>query len=243
MEKGFQNEFDFINYLNKNTFEETNIIMQEFLKTLFPNISKKDTITAYKYGKYAKVDIVIVVNGVKKGISIKSGNKNSVHLEKIEQFIDFLCKFNFSKEDLLLRYLYADGTNNNTGTIRQTTNEYNETHCNEIKDINFELNKIKKELIKRFLIKSDINYEVIVDAFILGTVNDFLWATADEVLDYLCKAQLESSSVHISSLFIQNWNKNLKYNLKYEHCRNYIQVKWYSLFDDIIQIMNSRKIM
>ena len=46
--------------------------------------------------------------------------------------------------------------------------------------------------------------------------------------------------IGISSLFIQNWDKNLKRNEKYEYCREYIQVKWYSLFDDFIGIMNER---
>ena len=94
MLNGYQNEFDFINYLNKSKFRNLNIVMQEFLRALFPDIDDDDFIAAYKYGRDAKVDMVIVVKGVRKGISIKSGNKNSVHVEKIEQFILFLKTFN-----------------------------------------------------------------------------------------------------------------------------------------------------
>lgn len=82
-----------------------------------------------------------------------------------------------------------------------------------------------------------MNYKINVDAFIEGTVNDFIWATTDEVINYLARVNKDSSGVHISNLYIQNWNKNIKRNPKYEHCRNYIQIKWYSIFDDLIQIM------
>ena len=38
--------------------------MQEVIESLFPNIRNSDTIKAYKYGRYAKADIVVSVNGV-----------------------------------------------------------------------------------------------------------------------------------------------------------------------------------
>lgn len=60
------------------------------LKQLYPNIRENDVIVAYKYGRYAKVDMVIRVNNEEKGISIKSGFKNSVHLEPIDKFILYL---------------------------------------------------------------------------------------------------------------------------------------------------------
>lgn len=237
---GYQNEFEFINYLNKKTYGETNLIMQDFLKKLYPEIKKQDIIKAYKYGRYAKVDMVIDVNGIKKGISIKSGDKNSVHLEKIENFVSFLKKIKFNEVDLLLRYLYSDGTNDNTGIIRQSSSEYKINHQDDIILINKGFERIKNHLIKRFLIVADTNYKIKVDAFISGYINDFLWATTEEIFAYLENTIEDSSGIHASNLFIQNWNKNLKYNDKYEYCRNYIQVKWYSMFDDLMKIMNLR---
>lgn len=238
---GYLNEITFINYLNNKKYEEINIPMQELLKKLYPNIKNKDKIYAYKYIRYAKADVVIVVRRKKKGISIKSGSKNSVHVEKIEKFVKYLQKYKFKEKDKLLKYLYSDGTINNTGIIRQSAEEYKNNHSDEIKLINEELNKIKRYLIERFLIVSDIKYKVKVDAFIYGYLDDFLWATKEEVIKYLYDIKNESSGVHISNLFIQNWNKNIIKNFKYEYCRNYIQVKWYSIFDDIVKIMCSRR--
>ena len=215
--------------------------MQEFIINLFPKIKQNDIIDAYKYGRYAKADIIISVKGRKKGVSIKCGAKNSVHLEPIDKFILYLKKNRFKEINNLLNYLYSDGTNNNTGKNRISASEYRIGHKEEIININSCLERIKLKLIFRFLIETDIKYKVCVDAFIYGYVSDFLWVTSDEVIKYLNNCSIDSLGVHVSNLFIQNWNKNLIRNPKYEYCRNYIQVKWYSMFDDIIKIMCNRK--
>lgn len=240
MNNGYKNEFEFIDYLNNKKYCQINPLMQDMLKSLYPNIQNHDIIKAYKYGRFAKADIVIEVNGILKGISLKCGIKNSVHVEPIEKFIKYLQIKNFKEIDKLLRYLYSDGTNNNTGSKRQSSAQYKINNCMNINLINEELKNIKSNLIIRFLIKTDINYKVNVDLFITGNINDFIWATKDEVINYLLENDIYSSSIHVSNLFIQNWNKNLNYNPKYEYCRNYIQVKWYSMYDDIIKIMQLR---
>lgn len=140
----------------------------------------------------------------------------------------------------MLRYLYSDGTNNNTGIERISAEEYKKDHQEEIDRINQELIKVNKFLITRFLIKTDINYQVPVDVIILGYANDFIWATKDEIINYLSNKKIESTGVQVGGLFLQNWDKNLRYNPKYERCREYVQIKWYSLFDDIIFIMCDR---
>ena len=51
---------------------------------------------------------------------------------------------------------------------------------------------------------------------------------------------LKENGLSVSNLYIQSWNKNIKRNPKYEYCRHYFQVKWYNIYDDIIEIMNKR---
>ena len=240
MNSGILNEYVFINNINNKKYKETNILFQEMLKALYPWIKENDLIIAYKYGKYAKTDIVLSVRNIKKGISLKSGDKNSVHLEKIDSFCKFISRYKFGELESMKRYLYSDGTNNNTGKIRCSADEHKQKFPEDIIKINEELERIKKPLIDRFLIKSDINYKIKVDVIVYGTINDFIWATKEEIISYLINKKNESSSVHVSSLNIQNWDRNLKRNPKYEYCRNYIQVKWFNLFDDIIQIMCNR---
>ena len=47
----------------------------------------------------------------------------------------------------------------------------------------------------------------------------------------------EVASLRISLLTLQPMSRNLNYNLRYEVCRNLVQVKWYNISDDIIEVM------
>ncbi len=219
--------------------------MQDVIKELYPKIKNSDIIKAKKYGRYAKTDIVVSVRNKQKGISLKCGYKNSVHVEPINKFTKFLISQGINEEfiDILVRYLYSDGTNNNTGLNRISSDEYISYNHDNINKLNIVLNKYKSKLIKRFLVKTDINYKVEPNIFIHGFINDFIWVTADEVKSYLENEKNDSGSVHISKLYIQSWDKNIKRNPTYEYCREYIQVKWFSMYDDMISIMANRNIV
>ena len=241
---GLKNEFDFIKVINNSYINELNPILQDLILCLFPNIQDNDIIYAKKYGKYAKTDIVVTVNDINKGISIKTGYNNSVHIEPIKKFEDKLISYGLSYNyiDLFKRYIYSDGSNDNTGLNRLSNADYLVDHKNEICELNVEFDKLKNILIKRFLIETDIKYKVSVDAFIHGVPNDFLWVTSEEVLSFLENKNANSNSLHSSNLYIQSWNKNLIRNNKYEHCRDYIQVKWFNMFNDMIEIMSNRNL-
>ncbi len=98
MKAGYQNEYDLIKEINHKHFYELNPLWQELIEELYPEVDSNDLVIAYKYGRYAKVDMVIEIKGVKKRISIKSGAKNSVHVEPIQSFIHFLKKNGFKEE-------------------------------------------------------------------------------------------------------------------------------------------------
>lgn len=101
MNRGYFTEIVFINYLNNKKFKETNLLVQELLKKLYPMIKDNDVIIAYKYGKYAKTDIVVSVRGIKKGLSLKTGSRNSVHVEPIDKFCHYLEKYHFKEIEAL----------------------------------------------------------------------------------------------------------------------------------------------
>lgn len=240
---GYKNEINFINEIDGKKVKELNPILQELIMTLFPNVRKYEVVRATKYGRYAKTDIVLTIRHKRKGISIKSGYKNSVHVEPISKFKKYL-EFNGVRSETIEKfkeYIYSDGTNNNTGKRRMSNAEYIDIKQNDIIEINKELEKLKKKLIKRFLIETDIKYRVKVDAFIHGEPNDFIWVTASEVEEYLEQKEIKSTSVHSGKLYIQTWDKNLIRNPKYENRREYIQVKWFSMYDDMIEIMSKRE--
>ena len=70
---GFDNEWDFFNYLNGKKVGEVNLMFRKFLLANFPYINNDMKITAYVNFDRTKEDIWIKVGKVKKSISIKMG--------------------------------------------------------------------------------------------------------------------------------------------------------------------------
>ena len=117
--QGIQNEFDFVLYLNGKKIKELNPIMKDLVIDLYGNINEDSMIKCWRNHYRQKSDIFIKINDIMKGISIKEGNKNSVHVEPISSFIHFLIENNVPKNIIeeYLRYHYADGTTNGSGKI------------------------------------------------------------------------------------------------------------------------------
>ena len=128
MINGFQNEQIFISNINGRPYKIQNLLLQDLLKELFPKIKDEDIVYAYKYGKYAKTDMVLEVNGKRKGISIKKGIKNSVHLEHVNKFLNRYWYLPRRFKNEFLKYIYADGTTNNSGIKRLNAKEYIENN-------------------------------------------------------------------------------------------------------------------
>ena len=97
--------------------------------------------------------------------------------------------------------------------------------------------KLLEKAINRFVLQGNNSlYEV--NAIIYGVLEDFIWITNEEI-KYIMKKHKNnySSAIHFSGLTIQPMARNLNYNLKYEKDRYKIQVKWYNISDDIIEVM------
>lgn len=238
---GFNNEYEFVKYLNGKKIKELNLLFQDLFEYLYPYESMDSTISCWRNHYPQKTDIMVKVNRVIKGISIKMGSRNSVHVEPISEFIHFLIENNISRESVIgyLKYHYADGTTNGSGGVRKSAADYKINHQAEIDKINKELKngKLLKKAMDRFVLKGN-NSEYSIDALIWGDVNDFLWLSKYDIGEIIMhKAANYSSSIHFSSLVVQPKNRCLNYNPKYEKDRYCIQVKWYSLFDDIIELI------
>lgn len=133
--EGYYNEFKFVNELNNKFIWQLSDEFILFLKKLFgSNIQKKDYVLCWKSFKTDKTDIIICINNKKKNISIKSGKNNSVHLEKITGFINFLKENKISDEliDIYYNYHYACDEYGN----RISAKYYQEKHVMEIQKFN-----------------------------------------------------------------------------------------------------------
>lgn len=241
---GFQNETDLINALSNKIYAELNDNLKKFILFLFPQVNTNDKIKCYSGMVGQKTDIIIEVNNNKKNVSVKKGSGNSVHQEDIDLFIDFLTTLDISEEAKieLLRYHWADGTTDGSGSIRVSSAEYKAEHKKEIDLINRELNKRESliKLITRVLFKGkDKNFDE-ADVVYYGTINKGHWATKYEIIKYMLNNKFDINSIHFGPLTYQIWNRCLNFNPNTENRRNVMQVKWGSLERDLLIIEKER---
>lgn len=167
---GYENEYEFVRYLNGKKIGEIQPLLREVIDYLYPKVSEKDKIKAWKNNCRQKADIFIKINGVMKGISIKMGNRNSVHVERITDFINFLIENRVKKEVVIeyLRYQYADGTTNGKGKYRQSVEEYKKENQAKIDMINKEFNRkdLVLKAIDKFVLRGN-NSNYCIDALIV----------------------------------------------------------------------------
>ena len=219
---GYENEEEFASYLNGKKVGRVYPSFLELLYKLYGWFDYDDCIECWVNKSKRKADIYIKINGYVRGISIKKGIKNSVHSESVGSLVYFFRSLGIDEK-----------------IIRMFLSYYRETHQAEIEELNKALNNEKyiNSFVNRFVLQGNKS-EYEVDAVIYGVVEEFIWITKDEIY-YIMRKHLEDniSSLHISSLTLQPMSRNLNYNPKYEMCRNQVQVKWYNIADNIIEIM------
>lgn len=127
---GLDNEYEFVKYLNGKKVKELNPLMQDVINDIYDNIDDESTIKCWKNHFKQKSDIFIKINEAMKGISIKKGMKNSVHVEGISYFREFLKENNVDNKIIeeYLKYHFADGSIDGSGEIRYSALEYKQKH-------------------------------------------------------------------------------------------------------------------
>lgn len=241
---GFDNEDELIKELNKKRVSELNPNLREFIYFLFHNLNGNEIILAYKGIFGQKPDIIIKINTEIKNISVKIGNGNSVHQEKISLFTNFLSSLNISNDIQfeLLKFHWGDGTIDGTGTNRISSSDYKKFHSDKIALVNREFNKsyLLRNFINRFIFQGkSLSYDI-VDAIYYGNIENGHWASREEIFDYILNQIFYSDSIHFGPLKYQIWNRCLNFNPKTENRREVMQIKWPSLLQDIINIERKR---
>lgn len=89
---GYDNEYEFVKYLNGKKVSDLNPLFGDFIDDLFKIKDNNDIITCWRNHYPQKSDIFIKINGKIKGVSIKMGSRNSLHVERISDFIHFLIE-------------------------------------------------------------------------------------------------------------------------------------------------------
>lgn len=244
---GFQNEIIIAKYLNNKKVKEVNPIFKDLITKLYQNIDEESIIKSQIDYTKKKYDLIINIKDVIKRISIKKGINNSVHVEGISSFIHFLIDSGIEKNVIeeYLKYHYADGTTNGTRKKRLSSEKYKEQNQDKIDYINSKINTpyILERAINRFILQGK-NSGIKIDGIIYGTVNDFFFLTKAEIKDIIMsQINLKSTGVHFCPLFCGPMTRNLNNNPKYESKRFCIQIKWYSLHDDIIKYLYKNNVI
>lgn len=242
---GFENEDEIIQYLNNRRIKDLNRNIKKFIVFMFKSLDEEDVIYALPGKSGQKPDMIITINNNIKRVSIKKGTGNSVHQEKIEVFIEFLTSINIPNYLIneLIKFHWGDGTIDGTGDKRISSLEYKKKFLKEIKEINKEFNKEEnlKQFIDRFIMRGkSIEYDT-VDTVYYGNVTEGHWATREEIIEYTANNRFELDSIHFGPLTYQIWNRCLNFNPNTENRRQVMQIKWGSLFNDLLSIERNRK--
>jgi len=167
--------------------------------------------------------------------------QNSVHVEKIKDFIIFLTNEGVKENIInnLLMYHFGDDTLKGNGKKRYSAEECKIKYKNEILEFNNYINnsEISTKIIERFILTGTNLSNKYVDAIYYGDINIGVWCTNKELLEF-CKnhKSLYINIPHFSFFTYQNWCRNISFSKKSEPHRNYIQIKWFSILSDINKI-------
>ena len=242
---GFKNVENIIDSLDGKQFQYIPDTLKEFVFSIFNGACENsDIVHAEKVKGGLKGDMLIWLNQDKqnlKNVAIASGSGNSVHQEKVDSFCEFLKdEVGIDNETIeqYLRFHYADGTSNNTGSVesRQSASEYKKDHEYSLKAIERQLSLKARQIAERFIKKNPDDYPD-VDYFFYGDTELPYWASIDTLIDQeTTKQPNQRAALAIGDFSIQAWNRSLKGTA--DHKRLDMQVKWNNLLKNV---SNARK--
>ena len=123
--KGFAQERIIIDVVNNKQLKELNSDYQNLIKIMFrKNIQSTSTIKCYKkegFGLEKKNDLTFETNDLTINTSVKRGNQNSIHQEKLSSFLVFLNSIRIldqKEKDLINKFHWCDGTLDNSGLFK-----------------------------------------------------------------------------------------------------------------------------
>ena len=74
-----------------------------------------------------------------------------------------------------------------------------------------------------------------------GDINEGHWAKKEEIMEYIVNNIFKMKSIHFGPVTYQIWNRCLNFNKNTENRRRVMQIKWASLYKDLLVIERDRK--
>lgn len=255
---GFNNEKLMVESLNNKKIKELNTNLKMFIK----DICRDNKITVLdnmiigsrieKCNKF-KQDFYISIQGKEFGISTKMGTGNSVHQEKIEEFISWLSSIssikitNEIKDDLRL-CIWGDGTLNGQAPIKKGEDEkiigrfnlkgFKKLYPQKRNQIQKFFEENSYVILNRAIFKGKNNSKV--DYIYHGTPESGVWISKNEILEYNIKnpkgiKRANAPTLSVGRLTVQPWNVSLEGTE--EKRRGQIQFKYSSIVKDFENLM------
>ncbi len=241
---GFENENQFKLAFDNKNFDSLSNNLQSVILSITKDIKPQHVIKVLKSEIRQKSDLPLMIDNEVYNISIKKGSGNSLHQEKINEFINYL-KNNFGIDEEIFsaikRYVWADGTVDGSGKIseRISGREFKKRNPEDILKINNYFKKHQIDLIKRFVINGS-DFSKKIDFLLYGDIINCKIVSSNSVLEFL-KDTPKNGVLNVGGLTFQAWNRNINGGNKSENKRGEIQLKWGTLKSDIDIIVNNEK--
>lgn len=260
--QGFVNETEIASYLHNKKFKELNINFREFIKfiaseqdlELLPDtVIKAEPVrdNGDSNNGRKKEDLFIEFLGRRFFVSLKMGSGNSVHQQKIEEFIDYL-KQNYEIDqtvcDDLRFFVWADGTLDGSaekimqdGKVigRFGAREFKLLYPDKTKNIQNFINRYKTELLEYVIFIG--RYASSVDYIYHGNLVKGGWASKKQLIEYNEANELtnSSSAINLCRATVQAWNPAISGSDVAEKKRGVIQIKYGQMEKDLLSIMQA----
>lgn len=250
---GFDNVGEIVHYLQSKKYKELNLNMKEFIKYIAneKNLAINNNTVIYasvEPSNRLKQDFYVTIDNSTYGVSCKMGSGNSVHQEKIGDFITYIStRLNATVEicNLWKIFAWGDGTTdgsaklekNDDGTIKGRFGNalYKKIFPEERKKIQAFIDANIRELLEHIFFVGKYNSKV--DFVFHGTYKNARWVSKKKVLDFnISNAKKDSSACFtIGRMTTQQWNASLKGTQ--EDRRGQLQHKYGSMEEDFNALM------
>lgn len=255
---GFKNEELIVSALNDKKFGEIQGSLAKFVRKIcedheIEHSSSTVVKAMIERNNKLKQDFYIMIEERKFGISVKMGQSNSVHQEKIDGFIEWLIQTSTLEvtdqvKDSFRFFIWADGSMDGKAPIvLGADGKINGRFgCKEFK----RLYPDKREILQDFLEK---NAEIILNRAIFegknnskvdyvyhGTPLNGVWLSKQEIIDFniqrsRAKDTKNSAVLSVGRLTVQPWNSDLTGNNAKK--RGEIQFKYSAMTKDFEELM------
>lgn len=230
MDYGFALEKEFAQYFNNRAYGDLSEKWKKHLGRAFPGIKDNVRLISYKYGDpVAKGDIIILRNGYRCLLSIKTGKNPSVHMERFCYFQKFLEKCGISSRTISIIRFYHYGVSKKLGNSDHplTKKEIVDRYGDYIYQANEEINKpaIINKVVRHCVIVGRNQGRTPIDYFYYGNLEKGLFISRKQLYNRIkMREGLSREFIHFGELVYQPSGRKIG-----TKDRQYTRIHWPNL--------------